>query len=409
MQFSIVSTLYLLGAAHGAFLAAMLLTQKSGPYRANLYLGCYTILFVITLLDYALVDAGLVYSLSYVHVLFWPREFLFGVLIYFYTRELTQPGTAPLRGWQWCHFIPAALHIIITWPLLLMPSEVHWRVLIDDAPSTMLEQIWWWLLDDFELILSVLHVAIYLLLALSLLKRHQGHVKRSYANLEKVSLRWLQNLLRGTLLIYLFWMADSLVSVDDQATDWAEISLGLAMVCLIYTMSFMGLKQVKVFSGQVSALASGDKETAPLDANINTPPFKLVHDIERQEKQKYQNSSLSPEMCAQLMLELEQLMQEQKLYRDNTLSLPDLAESMGVSVNYLSQVINQQAGLNFFDFVNRYRVSDVQNQLQKNPQINVLEAAFAAGFNSKSAFYAAFRKHTGQTPTQYKKNIKSVA
>ncbi|MES9930149.1 MAG: helix-turn-helix domain-containing protein, partial [Candidatus Thiodiazotropha sp. 6PDIVS] len=75
------------------------------------------------------------------------------------------------------------------------------------------------------------------------------------------------------------------------------------------------------------------------------------------------------------------------------------------SPNYLSQVINEQSGYNFFDFINRYRVDEAKRCLTTpSGQSNVLSIALDSGFNSKSAFYTAFKRHTGQTPSQYRKS-----
>ncbi|MEW8398601.1 MAG: helix-turn-helix domain-containing protein, partial [Candidatus Thiodiazotropha sp.] len=75
-----------------------------------------------------------------------------------------------------------------------------------------------------------------------------------------------------------------------------------------------------------------------------------------------------------------------------------------ISSNYLSQVINERAGQHFFDFVNRYRVEEAKLALAGSTgRGNILAIALDAGFNSKSAFYTAFKRHTGQTPTQYRR------
>ena len=60
---------------------------------------------------------------------------------------------------------------------------------------------------------------------------------------------------------------------------------------------------------------------------------------------------------------------------------------------------------NFFDFINQFRIDEARSIL-KNPekkQFTVLEILYEVGFNSKSSFNTAFKKHTGLTPTQYRK------
>jgi len=104
-------------------------------------------------------------------------------------------------------------------------------------------------------------------------------------------------------------------------------------------------------------------------------------------------------------------MEQEKLYLDAKLSLPRLSEALKVSSNYLSQVINEQLNHNFFDFVNGYRVEEAKGRLigDKGKSANILTVANDAGFNSKSAFYSAFKKHTGMTPGEFRKRHGSVA
>lgn len=101
---------------------------------------------------------------------------------------------------------------------------------------------------------------------------------------------------------------------------------------------------------------------------------------------------------------LEQLMKRQKIYRDPSLSLSCVAEALGISACYLSSMINALLNKSFIDFINEYRVNDVKRNLISNAfeHYTVVSVGLEAGFNSKSAFYQAFKKHTGLTPVQYK-------
>lgn len=101
---------------------------------------------------------------------------------------------------------------------------------------------------------------------------------------------------------------------------------------------------------------------------------------------------------------LEQLMNRQKIYRNPSLSLSCAAEALGISACYLSSMINALLNKSFIDFVNEYRVNDVKRNLLSDAfeHYTVVSVGLEAGFNSKSAFYHAFKKHTGLTPVQYK-------
>ena len=93
-------------------------------------------------------------------------------------------------------------------------------------------------------------------------------------------------------------------------------------------------------------------------------------------------------------------------YRNPDLSLAELAAQLHLPPHHLSQVINEQCQQNFFDFINTYRIEEVKRQLQSpdTAHLKLEEIGFAAGFNSKSAFNAAFKKNTQTTPSQFRKS-----
>ncbi|MEM8897113.1 MAG: helix-turn-helix domain-containing protein [Bacteroidota bacterium] len=103
--------------------------------------------------------------------------------------------------------------------------------------------------------------------------------------------------------------------------------------------------------------------------------------------------------------QLEKMMREEKLYRDSTIGRDVIAESLGISGGYLSQVISSCQEQNFSDYINAYRVEEVI-RLLNHPDFSsysFLAIGLEAGFNSKSTFFSVFKKMTGMTPSEYKK------
>ena len=103
--------------------------------------------------------------------------------------------------------------------------------------------------------------------------------------------------------------------------------------------------------------------------------------------------------------ELKQVMQQQKLYRNPTISLVFVADQLNISPGYLSRLINTLTEGNFNDFINTFRVNEVKLKL-KNPEFNnysILSIGLESGFNSKSVFYTTFKKQTGVSPSEYRK------
>ena len=100
-------------------------------------------------------------------------------------------------------------------------------------------------------------------------------------------------------------------------------------------------------------------------------------------------------------------MDTEKPYLNGKLSLKQVATDLEISTNYLSQVINENMDMNFFDFVNGYRVEMVKEMI-KDPStknFTLLAIAYDCGFNSKSSFNSIFKKHTGVTPSQFQQSI----
>ena len=123
---------------------------------------------------------------------------------------------------------------------------------------------------------------------------------------------------------------------------------------------------------------------------------------EDRSRARYQNSGLKEEDARKYSLELQEYFENDKPYLEARLSLHDVAGQLNVSVNHLSQVINEEIGSSFFYFVNSFRVEEFKYRLSKNSdRYTFLGIAFECGFNSKSSFNEVFKKHTGVTPSQF--------
>ena len=123
-------------------------------------------------------------------------------------------------------------------------------------------------------------------------------------------------------------------------------------------------------------------------------------------RRKYAKSGLGDAQMGKYRRRLVTLMQTENAYLSPDLTLPKLATLVNCSVNHLSQVINSGFNMSFFDFLNHYRIEYAKNLLgeQDDPQRAILNIAFDVGFNSNSAFYAAFKKFSGQSPAQYRRS-----
>jgi AraC-like DNA-binding protein len=119
---------------------------------------------------------------------------------------------------------------------------------------------------------------------------------------------------------------------------------------------------------------------------------------------KYQTSGLTADVAESKLKDLLTLMEREKPYLEANLTLGALAKRLGIHQNYLSRIINEYRQQSFNDFVNQYRIAEVRHRLT-SPEWksrSILQIAYETGFYSKSVFNTAFKKFTGQTPSQYR-------
>ncbi len=117
---------------------------------------------------------------------------------------------------------------------------------------------------------------------------------------------------------------------------------------------------------------------------------------------KYAKCRLDNPVRARIRRKLEAAMSVDALYCDSLLSLPSLSRAIKENAHYVSQVINEDLGCSFYEFVSRHRIEQAKKLLVDAPDETVLEIALAVGFNSKSTFNAAFRRNVGMTPSEYR-------
>jgi AraC-like DNA-binding protein len=103
---------------------------------------------------------------------------------------------------------------------------------------------------------------------------------------------------------------------------------------------------------------------------------------------------------------LERLMQQEKLYLHETLNLRTLANRLQKDPNLISYLLNSILHKSFFDYVNEFRIEEVKSRIN-NPayaHLKMVEIAYESGFNSKATFNRVFRKLTGKSPSDYRRD-----
>jgi AraC-like DNA-binding protein len=172
----------------------------------------------------------------------------------------------------------------------------------------------------------------------------------------------------------------------------------LALTAFIYWISYSALTQPSIFS--VIKGYAGKQ-----DANLPVLPKLVVH----RPAKKYSNSGLSEDAITAIQSTLEEMMSRQKPYLNPELTINDLAAMVNCNRHHLSQVLNEGLRQSFYDYVNHYRVEEAR-QLLLDPSREdhkIASIAYDAGFNSLSTFNDVFKKITGTTPSQFRKDMLS--
>lgn len=140
--------------------------------------------------------------------------------------------------------------------------------------------------------------------------------------------------------------------------------------------------------------------------NAYKNPFLFRDDLKYAlSRKKYAKSTLDEGLADRYEQMIIRYLKEEKAYRNPGMKLSDLSEALEVVPHDLSQVINQRFECNFNELINRYRVEEARGLLtDRSNDLNMLEIAYAVGFNNKASFNNYFKKIAGTTPSDYRKN-----
>jgi len=108
---------------------------------------------------------------------------------------------------------------------------------------------------------------------------------------------------------------------------------------------------------------------------------------------------------AEILSQLNDLMNKEKLFKDKNLKLDDLASKLNLSRHMLSQVLNETEALGFANYIKKLRIEEAKTLIITHTHMSLEGIGYEAGFGSKSGFFEAFRKIEGCTPAAYRKQI----
>lgn len=137
------------------------------------------------------------------------------------------------------------------------------------------------------------------------------------------------------------------------------------------------------------------------------PKEETNNKVEKESKQNSRTQRISNLNQEDLIYQINYILSEEKLYCDEDLNVNRLSTILGIRSDQTSALLNKKLGVSFTQLLNQYRIQEACKILKEDPSKNILTVAFAVGFNTKSAFYEAFQKIVGKTPTEYKKSLNS--
>jgi AraC-like DNA-binding protein len=301
---------------------------------------------------------------------------LLGPLYYFYVRSIVG---AKFRRRDLFHFAPFFLFWLIL-PLfaagMIGNQQVHYGMLSTFYPFIR-NMLFLQYVYAALFVVQFIHMFVYLLISYRETQQYERSLKALYSKVDTSIILWLK-----TLNIFLITVV-----------VFVSVFLAIYFIYHTYTreLDYIYVIPTAILTYIISYKLAGVQWTA------STSPG---------EKKKYERTVLKPEASIRIRKQLEDLMKNSKPYLNNELRLQDLSDQLNVPAYQLSQVINDQLDLTFFDYINKHRVNETKRLIEDEPELTLLEIAFKAGFNNKTSFNSSFKKFTTQTAVDFKKKLK---
>lgn len=359
------------GIVLGVFVIVLINSRSGRKTRANMFLSI--LLAALTFSIFHLRYAGDVITHFSVkaYSLGDPTFLLIAPLLWFYVTELAG-GTVTFNARTLTHFIPFFIVIVssLTFGSFLKDTAIT-RVL-DQHPRLSFTIFW---------MMMVIQFSAYQILIHRKWREYQQLIQQEVSNTEDVNISWVRFFTGVFLIVNLSFLASLFAVIHLDVTDAVWKSVGVILSFSIFALGYKGILQKEILFPESVAASQSVQKTASTEP-ITGPDNSLIE-------------------------KLQLYMKDEKPFLDPELSLSTLAKAIGINRNQLSQLINTGIGENFYDFINKYRVEEVK-RLMVDPQkqnYNLLGMALEAGFKSKSTFNLIFKRFTGLTPSEYRKNI----
>ncbi len=354
-----------------AFFAGLLIATKQPRTKANKVLAAWFFLICIEMII-VLINSNLV-ELYSIKVL----PFTYGPLMLLYARMMTREDAEFSIKYLW-HFLPFLIFFVVSMVFLDKPvMEGTKGFLITDRFISLR------LIYGLSFFISI---TAYSIATFVVIFKHQKNLKSilSFSS-AKVTLRWLIGLsvtfYVGYVLMFIVGLIDILLNF--MPFDPYELSfLGLTIFAFLF--GYFGIRQPGIFEEILGHKQIPDTTLEPLN-------------------RKYSRSGLKAKDIEKIKKMILDYMEGARPYLNRELSINNLSDNLDISRHFITEVINNHMGKNFYTLINEYRIEEVKRRL-KDPRyrkLTILAIAYDSGFNSKSSFNGIFKEMTGKTPSQY--------
>ncbi|MBT7864323.1 MAG: AraC family transcriptional regulator [Gemmatimonadetes bacterium] len=374
-----MDVILLLGCIQAFFLTALLLSKRGRSLPDSIlavWLGHIGVhLLVYFLARRAIPVSPMILNLNGVLPL------LQGPYLFLYVASLVHPDFQ-FRRWWTIHLLPGLLYIVLV--LHLLAAQDH-------PPD----------LSAITVIVNgtiCLSVPLYVALSLHQIRKHNQHLHSYLSSTGGKDLSWLRTILLGMSVLWVVVIGVNLRQYFHPAhAHGSSHAIFLILTVFIYAIGYLGIRQKRIFTDE-----SDDLPIKPMGHTRGS--LAEGSDSNDSPASKYERSGLQQERATEISRKLDELMQSEKPFLGEDLSLQWLADRMEVPANHLSQVINQESGANFYDFVNRYRIEEFLERRRdpSSENLTLLAIALASGFQSKSSFNRTFKRLMGCPPSQFK-------
>jgi AraC-like DNA-binding protein len=363
-------------ALQGIFLAYLLINKK-GDQSEYRYLALLVLIVSLSMLGPVLGITGYYRQLPYLIRVSEPLTLLFGPLLYLYIFVLSE-GKPPRLFYL--HFLPFLIYTGSLFPFYVLPPAEKIAI-VEMQISKKVSNLW-------VQVIRLVHVCIYIFIALRQIRRLQQKLKQTFSDLNKFKLDQSIHILKFYAIITAICFVICMVSLV-HPMDFVVVNniAGLSVGLLIYSLAYVNWSH-------------------PVISPVVLPVPEAVTNQQEPTDRKRLNYNLTEEQFRKYADKLDTILQEQQVYLNPELSLNNLSELLGIPAYQVSEVINRHYKFSFFDLINQFRVHEAKKRLA-NPaysHFSVLAISMDCGFNSKSSFNNAFKKITGKTPSEYRKS-----